>query len=189
MVTSLARIALGGLLLVAGGLSGAAAQPAAPPTAQGPLLITSVGQSPDAYLIKVVSDRIKLAHTYDPLAPPGKLEGMKTAILAVGASLKGFGAGGVNLESELARGRELAARAKAAKVHLIVAHVGGEGRREGMSNKLLDAIADQADHLIVWKDGNTDGYFTKLAQQKKIPLTLIDQVPQIADVLKRVFGV
>lgn len=175
-------------LCLAASLVSASAQPAVP-KAQIPVLITSVGQSPDGYLLKVVSDRIKLPHTYDPLAPPAKLEGMKTVILAIGASLKGFGAGGVSLDSELARGKELAARARALKLHLIVAHVGGEGRREAMSNKLLDAIAGQADHLIVWKDGNQDGYFTKLAEQKKIPLTLIDQVPQVAGVLKQVFGV
>lgn len=158
------------------------------PKARTPVLITSVGQSPDAYLFKVLSDRIKLKYAYDPLAPPAKLEGMKTLILAIGASLKGFGAGGVSLDTELSRGKELMARAKALKVHLIIAHVGGEGRREPMSNKLLDALAGQADHLIVWKDGNRDGYFTKLAEQKKVPLTLIDQVPQIGDILKQIFG-
>ena len=173
-------------LLVLIGFPGLAETPV--PKAELPLLITSIGQSPDAHIVRVLSRRLNLPHEYDPMAPPEKVRGMKTVIIAVGASLKGFGAGGVSLESEVERAKRYLEILKAEKVFFVLAHVGGEGRREPMSNRLLAVLSPAANHLVVWKDGDLDGYFTQISQKHKIPLTLLDQVPQMSDVLKKMFG-
>lgn len=152
-----------------------------------PVMITSVGQSPDAFTIKVLADRAKLEYKYNPLVNPEELTGVRSLILAVGASMKGFGAAGVNLDTELARGQRLAEAAKKAKITLIVAHIGGEDRREPMSNRLLSAIAPRADLLLVWEEGDKDKFFTKLASERKIPITLIGQVTELPAVLKKTF--
>jgi hypothetical protein len=84
----------------------------------------------------------------------------------------------------MARGAELIKAAKDNKVRLIGAHIGGSGRRDDMSNKIINTYAGQMDMLIVYQDGNQDGLFTKIAQENGIPLVDIEKLNQTADVLK-----
>lgn len=165
------------------------AHAASVPKAQMPGVITSLGQSPDGYTLSTLAKRSKVSLDYSSLLAPKDVAKYKTLLIAVGASLKGFGSAGVNLDSEMSRGKELVKIAKEKKIFTVVVHTGGEGRRESMSNMLLDAVAGQADYLIVLEAGNTDGYFTKLSNEKKIPLTLVKTVLEVQDVLKEMFSV
>ncbi len=162
---------------------------AAVPKAQLPGVITSLGQSPDGYTLSTLAKRSKIPLDYSSLLPPKDVVKYKTVLIAVGASLKGFGSAGVNLDSEIARGKELVKIAKEKKIFTVIVHTGGEGRRESMSNMLLDAVAGQADCLIVLEAGNADGYFTKLSNDKKIPLILVKNVLDVQNVLKEMFSV
>jgi hypothetical protein len=167
----------------------ALAQTTPVPKAQLPGVITSLGQSPDGYTLSTLAKRSKVTLDYSSLLPPKDVAKYKTVFIAVGASLKGFGSAGINLDSEISRGKELVKIAKEKKIFTVVAHTGGEGRRESMSNMLLDAVAGQADHLIVLEAGNEDGYFTNLSKEKKIPLTLVKNVLDVQNVLKEMFSV
>jgi hypothetical protein len=51
---------------------------------------------------------------------------------------------------------------------------------------MIDAIAPFADYLVVTKDSNKDGRFTKIAQAKKIPLTEIEYALGLVDIVKQV---
>ena len=42
---------------------------------------------------------------------------------------------------------------------------------------------------MVREDGNKDGVFTKIANDNKIPLTLIKQTQDLSDILKQVFNI
>ncbi len=167
----------------------APAHAASVPKAQLPGVITSLGQSPDGYTLSTLAKRSKISLDYSSLLAPKDVAKYKTLLIAVGASLKGFGSAGVNLDSEMSRGKELVKVAKEKKIFTVVVHTGGEGRRESMSNMLLDAVAGQADYLIVLEAGNADGYFTKLSNEKKIPLTLVKTILEVQDVLKEMFSV
>ena len=158
------------------------------PKAQLPAAITSLGQSPDAFTVNVLAKRAKLTLDYNSLLPAKDVSHYKTLFITVGASLKGFGSAGVNLDTEIKRGEEIIKTAKENSVFLVIAHTGGEGRREQMSNKLLDKVADKADYLLVLEDGNKDGYFTKLSEKHNIPLTLINTTFKVQDVLKDMFS-
>jgi hypothetical protein len=162
---------------------------AAVPKAQLPGVITSLGQSPDGYTVSTLAKRSKIPLDYSSLLAPKDVAKYKTVLIAVGASLKGFGSAGVNLDTEMARGKELIKIAKEKKIFTVVVHTGGEGRRESMSNMLLDAVAGQADCLIVLETGNADGYFTKISNDKKIPLILVKNVLDVQNVLKEMFSV
>jgi len=166
----------------------ATAHAAAVPKAQLPGVITSLGQSPDGYTLSTLAKRSKIALDYSSLLAPKDVVKYKTLLVSVGASLKGFGSAGVNLDTEISRGKELMKIAKEKKIFIVVVHTGGEGRRESMSNMLLDAVAGQADYLIVLEAGNGDGYFTKLSNEKKIPLTLVKNVLDVQSVLKEMFS-
>lgn len=158
------------------------------PKAQLPAVITSLGQSPDAYTVNVLAKRAKLKIDYNNILPANEVANYKTLLMVVGASLKGFGSAGINLDSEISRGKAIAKAAKEKNIFLVVAHTGGEGRREEMSDKLLDAVAFQADYLLVLEAGNEDGYFTKLSDKHSIPLTRIKMTFEVQDVLKEMFS-
>ena len=173
---------LGGAIFLASGLSASEI-----PRAELPAVITSLGQSPDAYVASVLARRAKVKIHYENLLSPESVSKYRTLLMAVGASLKGFGSAGVNLDTELKRGKEIVKAVKENNVFLIILHTGGEGRREQMSNKLLDRVAGQAQYLLVLEDGNKDEYFTKLSKDKKIPLKLVDSVLEVQDIFKQLF--
>ncbi len=98
---------------------------AAVPKAQLPGVITSLGQSPDGYTLSTLAKRSKIPLDYSSLLAPKDVTKYKTVLIAVGASLKGFGSAGVNLDSEMARGKELIKIAKEKKIYTVVVHTGG----------------------------------------------------------------
>lgn len=151
-----------------------------------PVLITSFGQAPDGNTLSVLSRRIGAETTYETLAPPERMKDFKTVIVSIGVSLKGFGAAGVNLDSEIDRANKIIKTVKENKTKLIMVHIGGEGRRDQMSNKLIEMFSGSADELVVYKDGNADGIFTKIAADKKITLIEIEKLTQLTDILRKI---
>jgi hypothetical protein len=114
----------------------------------------------------------------------------KAVVFAIGASLKGMGASGLTLDSEEARLKKVIDYCKEHKIFVMAVHIGGESKRgpAGSDNeRMIDAVAPYADYIIVTKDSNKDGRFTKLAQSKKIPLTEIDYALGLVDIVKQVF--
>ena len=113
----------------------------------------------------------------------------KAVIFAIGASLKGMGASGLTLESEEARIKKLIDFCKQKKILVMAVHIGGEAKRgsPGSDNeRMIDAVAPLADYIVVTKDSNKDGRFTKLAKAKNIPLTEIDYALGLVDIVKQV---
>jgi hypothetical protein len=113
----------------------------------------------------------------------------KAVIFAIGASLKGMGASGLTLESEEARLKKVIESCKQKKIFVMAVHIGGESKRgpAGSDNeRMIDAVAPLADYIVVTKDSNKDGRFTKLAAAKKIPLTEIEYALGLVDIIKQV---
>jgi hypothetical protein len=114
----------------------------------------------------------------------------KTVIFAIGASLKGMGASGLTVDSEEARLKKLVADCRQKKVFIIGVHVGGKSTRgaAGSDNeRMIDAVAPEADYLIVTKESNFDGRFSKIAKAKNIPLTEVEYALDLVDIFKQVF--
>jgi hypothetical protein len=113
----------------------------------------------------------------------------KAVIFAIGASLKGMGASGLTLDSEEARLRKVIDLCRQKKIFVMAVHIGGESKRgpAGSDNeRMIDAVAPLADYIVVTKDSNKDGRFTKIAQAKKIPLTEIDYALDLVALVKQV---
>ena len=111
----------------------------------------------------------------------------KFVIFAIGASTKGMGASGLTLESEEARLKKVIEYCKQHKIMVMAVHIGGESKRgaAGSDNeRMIDAVAPLADYLVVTKDSNKDGRFTKIAKAKAIPLTEIDYAVGLVDIVK-----
>lgn len=114
----------------------------------------------------------------------------KAVVFAIGASLKGMGASGLTLDSEEARLKKVLEYCKQHKIFVMAVHIGGESKRgpAGSDNeRMIDAVAPFADYLVVTKDSNKDGRFTKISQSKKIPMSEIDYALGLVDIVKQVF--
>ncbi|MCJ7589058.1 MAG: DUF6305 family protein [Candidatus Aminicenantes bacterium] len=137
-------------------------------------------QSREGFHVEIHSDLAKY-----PKGTP-----YKAVIVAIGASLKGMGASGLTVDSEAARVRKLLEYCREKKILVIAVHVGGESKRgpAGSDNeRMIDAAAPLADFLIVTADSNKDGRFSKIAQEKKIPLIQIEYALGLVETLKQVF--
>ncbi len=150
----------------------------AAPKSGKPALITSAGQSTDGLILRtILTDKKTGGDTvpFEKLAKPEDLEGIRTLIVSVGLSTKGLGgAAGVNVDQEKARVRSLLDVAKKDGIFVMMVHIGGTARRGKGSDEFATLVADYAHHILVVKTGNDDGFFTRLAQAKKIPLTEVD---------------
>ena len=113
---------------------------------------------------------------------------MKTLFLAVGASLKGFGEAGITIKDELARTSRLLDEAKKRGVFIVVLHVGGEERRDALSNQLIELTAPRAQKLIIREDSDADGMFAGIAKAGNIPLVVIDNVLNLKQPLTELFA-
>jgi len=130
------------------------------------------------------------AEVYTDLTQFPKRTPYKTVIVAIGASLKGMGASGLTIETEEARLKRIIDYAKQNKIFIIAVHVGGTALRgaPGSDNeRMIDAVAPSADYLIVTKDSNKDGRFTKIAKSKNIPLTEVEFALDLVGIMKQVF--
>jgi hypothetical protein len=127
--------------------------------------------------------------TTDPSKYPAGTP-FKAVVFAIGASLKGMGASGLTLDSEEARIKKVLDLCKQKRIFVMAVHIGGESKRgpAGSDNeRMIDAVAPYADYLVVTKDSNKDGRFTKLAQSKKIPLAEIEYALGLVEIVKQVF--
>ncbi|EHM10851.1 hypothetical protein TheveDRAFT_1733 [Thermanaerovibrio velox DSM 12556] len=126
--------------------------------------VTSVGQSPDAMMVRVLLKKAGLECSYEAMMKPQDIQkDHKVLIAVVGGSMKGLGAAGIDKEQERDRVKELLDSARGKKVKILVMHVGGKGRRGELTDYLAGAAVPKADGVIVVKGGNDDGLMTKLA--------------------------
>jgi hypothetical protein len=172
-----------GLTTLASTVSAQTKQKASPP-----VLVTSIGQSLDAFQVQLAVRRAGIAFQYDPRAEADKLAEVKTVFLAVGASLKGFVDAGITIKDELARTGKLLDAAKASGTTIVVLHLGGEERRDVLSNQLIELTAPRAHQLIIREDSDADGMFAGIAKAGNIPLTVIDNVINLRKPLQEMFA-
>jgi len=164
--------------IVIGGCVAMATPPiaAAQEKPKAPVLVTSLGQSLDGFQVQLAVRRAGIAYKYDPRAEVDQLGEAKTLFLAVGASLKGFGEAGITIADELARAEHLLDAAKTRGTFIVVLHIGGEERRDALSNQLIELVAPRSHRLIIRRDSDEDGLFARIAKAGHIPLVVIENV-------------
>ncbi len=183
-------------LLLTGGLYPAAhamapiALPPGTPVLREPAVVTTCGQSPGALMVKVMCDEVKVQCVQADLLKPEQLAGgnFKTLIVTMGTSLKGMGAAGVNVDSELKRTRAVLAEARRLKLTIVGIQLEGPSRRTDQTDEAsIRTVAPESDLLIIRSDVNGDGYFTRVAAEKKIPLILIKEALDVKALLPVLF--
>ncbi|MBI5577837.1 MAG: hypothetical protein HY895_01680 [Deltaproteobacteria bacterium] len=176
------------VLLLLGGWCGAAALAQTAPEGKLPVVITSCGQSPDGFMVKILCDRTKLKVSYNALLKAEDLKDFKSLMVVMGGSAKGLGEAGIDEPQELERVKNVLAKAAEQKIAVFGLHVGGEARRGKLSARFVELVSPRSDYLIVTEDGNKDGYFSKVSKEKQIPLMVIKDTQEFGALLKKIFG-
>jgi hypothetical protein len=158
------------------------------PIAAKPAFLTSVGQSADVEMVKVLMDRSGIPYKADVKVKAADLaaSGAKSLVLAIGGSTKGLGAAGISAEVELERAKAVIAEARKLGMKIIGLHVGGEARRGELSDKFVMAAVPQCDYVIVVAEGNKDNLFNKLCGTK-VTLDTVDKITKAGDPLAKAF--
>lgn len=123
--------------------------------------ITSVGQTSDGMMVKMLMKKIAIEPEYEALMSADKLKDQKVLIAVVGGSSKGMGAAGIDRDQEKARGLALLNEAKTKGIKILVMHIGGDRRRGDLTDLFVEAVTGLGDKVIVVKSGNADGIFGK----------------------------
>ena len=92
------------------------------------VMLTSVGQSPDVMMVRVVLRKMKIDADSEPLLKADGLGGSKVLVAVVGGSSKGLGAACIDKDQELDRVASVL-RQWEKGIKILVMHIGGEGRR------------------------------------------------------------
>jgi hypothetical protein len=157
------------------------------PVFEGPVLMTSAGQSGDAPIASVLFKRAEIGATFEKLATAKNLDGQKTLVLVIGASMKGLGAAGLDADKEIERISALVDGAKKKGIAILCMHVGGEARRGDLTDQLVTKFLPAGKAALVVKSGNKDGLFTKLAKEAGIPLIEVEKSLDAIAPLKQMF--
>jgi hypothetical protein len=182
VLATLAAICLAGLPVLS-------FQPAQQTTSlfEQPLLITSAGQNAEVQVAAVLAKRAGLNYALAKLATATDLENMKTLVLVLGTSLKGLGAAGLDMDKERDRVTALVAAAQERNIPILCLHLGGESRRGQQTDELISEFLPLARMALVVESGNRDGIFTKICQEKNIPLVEVEKTVDVLDPLRKSF--
>ena len=158
------------------------------PIATKPAFVTTVGQSADIEMVKVLLDRSAVPHTDNAQARAGELapSGAKTLVLVLGGSTKGLGAAGISPEAELDRAKALVAEAKKLGLVIIGIHIGGEARRGPLSDRFIQAAVPACQYLVVVAEGDKDGFISKLCGAA-IPIDKVERISKAVEPLQKAF--
>ena len=157
-------------------------------TAKDPVLITSAGQSADVLMVKILSKKVGIHYIFEKTATVEFLDSVKSIIIVMGGSSKGLGAASIDKENELERVQALMEKAKEKKLPVIGIHVGGKSRRGELSDYFNKPVAENADHLIVVKEGDHDSFFSQMGKERKIEVQLPEKINDIQGILAEIYG-
>ena len=158
------------------------------PTLSQPVMITTAGQSAGAAMMNVLLSKSKIKEfVFEKLVTSEQIEGYKTLVIVAGASSKGLGAAGIDLDGEIERVTTLIEAAKEKGMKVVVAQIEGTARRGASSDQLFSLFIPYSDWVIIVREADTDGFFTSLCEENGIPLTIVEKSIEVSAQLNLVF--
>jgi len=167
------------------------------PELHRPILVTTCGQSPGALMVKLICDQLGIPCTEGDLLTADEflsecsgetLDKVGVLFVTTGTSLKGMGAAGVEVDTEVARCTALIEAAREQGMIIIVGQIEGPSRRvDEYDEASITAMSPLADLLITRSDVNDDGYFTDLAETLGIPQIFIEETLDLEVLLPILF--
>ena len=131
--------------------------------AEGPIILTSVGQSADVNVVQTLLKKCEIDSDLNATVTADDLGSYKTLVLAIGGSSKGLGAAGVDENQELDRVKSVIAKAEEQGMTIIALHIGGSARRGTLSDKFIPDALAAADAAIIVSEGDSDGFMKEVS--------------------------
>ncbi len=139
-------------------------------------------------MVRVLADQAGVTNVFDATVGPEALDDAGSFIVVIGASMKGLGAAGIDVEDEFARIESMLIRARELRIPVIAMHVEGAPRRGATSDDFSAAVFPYAQYAVVRADGDDDGFFTRLAARHGVMLETVEKTVDAAAVLKKLYG-
>ena len=156
--------------------------------AEGPIILTSVGQSADVNVVQTLLKKCEIDSDLNATVTADDLGSYKTLVLAIGGSSKGLGAAGVNENQELDRVKSVIAKAEEQGMTIIALHIGGSARRGTLSDKFIPDALAAADAAIIVSEGDSDGFMKGIVTENGVATAFIDNQVGAVEPLKTIFG-
>ena len=156
--------------------------------AEGPTILTSVGQSADVNVVQTLMKKCEIETDLNAVVKAEELGSYKTLVLAIGGSSKGLGAAGVDENQEMDRVNSVIAKAKENGMTIIALHIGGSARRGTLSDKFIPDALKACDAAIIVGEGDQDGLMSGILAGTGAPTAVIDNQVGAIDPLKVLFG-
>ncbi|WP_088553117.1 DUF6305 family protein [Calderihabitans maritimus] len=150
-------------------------------------LITTVGQGPEGLIVAKMADELKIRNYYRYKAEAIDVEGYGSLLVAVGYSDMGMLSSRISWGEEKQRALELVKAAKKQRIPVILLHLGGRSRRGHKNDELINMLAPHADYMIVLRNGNRDGFFSRIAKENQIPITVVRDMEAVKIPLNSVY--
>ena len=154
--------------------------------AEGPIILTSVGQSADVNVVQTLLKKCEIDSDLNATVTADDLGSYKTLVLAIGGSSKGLGAAGV--DQELDRVKSVIAKAEEQGMTIIALHIGGSARRGTLSDKFIPDALAAADAAIIVSEGDSDGFMKGIVTENGVATAFIDNQVGAVEPLKTIFG-
>lgn len=156
---------------------------------EGPILLTSFGQSADSAMLEALMKRAKVTdYTFNATATADMIKNYKTIVIAAGASSKGLGAAGISESAETERAEAVVAAIKESGAKVICCHLGGSIRRGALSDKYTNMVLDVSSYALVVEDANFDGMFSNYAEAHSMPMTFLYGIVNGVKVFSELFA-
>lgn len=156
--------------------------------AEGPIILTSVGQSADVNVVQTLLKKCEIDSDLNATVTADDLGSYKTLVLAIGGSSKGLGAAGVDENQELDRVKSVIAKAEEQGMTIIALHIGGSARRGTLSDKFIPDALVAADAAIIVSEGDSDGFMKGIVTENGVATAFIDNQVGAVEPLKTIFG-
>lgn len=156
--------------------------------AEGPVMLTSVGQSADVNVVQTLMKKCEIDCDLNATVKADDLANYKTLVLAIGGSSKGLGAAGVDENQEIERVKSVIAKAEEQGMTIIALHIGGSARRGTLSDKFIPDALKAADAAIIVSEGDSDGMMKGLVTENSIATAFVENQVGAIDPLKTLFG-
>ena len=156
--------------------------------AEGPIILTSVGQSADVNVVQTLLKKCEIDSDLNATVTADDLGSYKTLVLAIGGSSKGLGAAGVDENQELDRVKSVIAKAEEQGLTIIALHIGGSARRGTLSDKFIPDALAAADAAIIVSEGDSDGFMKGIVTENGVATAFIDNQVGAVEPLKTIFG-
>ncbi|MBN2899937.1 MAG: hypothetical protein JXO44_14300 [Clostridia bacterium] len=151
------------------------------------LLITSAGQSTDAYIFHDIANNLHLNNHFMPEANTYNLRAYSSVVFVVGYSQVGMMLNEVTYEEEFKRVQKIVQTAQAEHLPIIATYLGGNERRSKETDALMEYVCSVSDYIVITADSDRGPFIDKITENGTIPITCVRTVDQISMPLAAIF--